>query len=83
MALGENMTVFTWSAMGSTTILTDLQEIANKERLWVTILTETKPTDIKADAQHTCHNTSSTMAVNFPKVQGVQICQDMQLCGSP
>lgn len=50
MTLDEEMTVLTWNVMGSTTILTELQEIAVKEKPWVIILTETKFTDM-ADRQ--------------------------------
>lgn len=51
MTLGTDMTVLTWNVMGSTTILTELQDIAAREKPWVIVLTETKFTDIRADRQ--------------------------------
>ena len=69
-ALGTDMTVLTWNVMGSTTILTELQALAEKHRPWVMILTETKLTDIKADRQ--------LFALFLPQYKLVHSCEKNQ-----
>ena len=61
MTLGEDTVVLTWTVMGITTILTELQEVAKKEvakkevakkeKARVITLTEAKATNIKTDRQ--------------------------------
>ena len=45
----EDMTIMTWNVMGTTTVLHEIQTLAQKYKPWVIVLTETKLTDLPQD----------------------------------
>ena len=45
----DNLTILKWNVMGSTTVQDELKQIAQKEKPWIIVLTETKLTDARQD----------------------------------